>query len=217
MSAKIVLMKLLLTSNGISNQSIAEALSGLLGQPFAQSNLAFVPTAANVEVGDKSWLINDLYNLKTLGFRQVDIVDISALTKDQWQPRIEDADVITFGGGCTPHLLDWAAKSGLAAMHSLWETRVYMGISAGSIVAGREAIPELSNDVYQEDTGACLGLADLVFLPHLNSESFPKAREGNIRSKSSNVRNVYALDDHSALSVVDGKVEVVTEGDYLAL
>ena len=210
-------MKLLLTSNGVSNQSIAKALNDLLDKPFAESNLAFVPTAANVETGDKSWLIDDLCNLKNLGFRRVDIVDISALTKEQWQPRIEQADVITFGGGCTPHLLDWLTKSGLAKMHSLWETRVYMGISAGSIVAGREAIRELSNDMYAEDTSDLLGLSNLVFLPHLNSESFPKAREDNIRSKSLGVSNVYALDDHSALSVVDGNVEVISEGKYLVL
>jgi dipeptidase E len=210
-------MKLLLTSNGISNQSIAKALGNLLDKPFGQSNLVFVPTAANVEVGDKGWLIDDLVNLKNLGFREIDIVDISALTKEQWQPRIEQADMITFGGGCTPHLLDWLTESGLAENRSLWETRVYMGISAGSIVAGREAIRELSNDLYAEDTSGCLGLADLVFLPHLNSESFPKAREDNIRAKASGVSNVYAIDDHSALSIIDGNVEVISEGDYLVL
>lgn len=45
-------MKLLLTSAGIANPSLAEALSRLVGSPFETLHAVFIPTAANVEVGD---------------------------------------------------------------------------------------------------------------------------------------------------------------------
>lgn len=38
-------MKLLLTSSGISNPSIREALVDLLGKPISESNALFIPTA----------------------------------------------------------------------------------------------------------------------------------------------------------------------------
>ena len=38
-------MKFLLTSSGISNTSIHDALVGLLGKPIAESSALFIPTA----------------------------------------------------------------------------------------------------------------------------------------------------------------------------
>ena len=57
---KIAPMKLLLTSGGITNKSIADALFELVGKKPEDTALVFIPTAANVETGDKSWFINDL-------------------------------------------------------------------------------------------------------------------------------------------------------------
>lgn len=62
-------MKLLLTSAGITNESIKEALLSLLPKKIKECNLAFIPTAANVESGDKGWMIEDLNNLQKIGFK----------------------------------------------------------------------------------------------------------------------------------------------------
>jgi hypothetical protein len=86
-------MKLLLTSAGFSNQTIAKAFLELAGKPFKEMKLAFIPTAANVEEGDKGWLIEDLANCKKLGLAEIDIVDISALPREIWQKRLEAADI----------------------------------------------------------------------------------------------------------------------------
>lgn len=72
-------MKLLLTSAGLTNKTISNALLELTGRPFAELDLAFVPTASNVEAGDKDWVIDDLNYCKNLGFKSIDIVDISAI------------------------------------------------------------------------------------------------------------------------------------------
>ncbi len=44
-------MRLLLTSGGITNPTIAAALESMLFKPKAEAVIAFVPTAANVEKG----------------------------------------------------------------------------------------------------------------------------------------------------------------------
>lgn len=75
-------MKLLLTSSGKTNKSIEKALLELLGKPFEKANLTFVPTAANVEEGDKTWLVDDMNNFRKLGFVSFEITDISAVPKN---------------------------------------------------------------------------------------------------------------------------------------
>lgn len=67
-------MKLLLASGGLANQTIVNALHELLGKDFKDANLVFVSTAANMEPGDKGWLIKDLVSCEELGFKQVDII-----------------------------------------------------------------------------------------------------------------------------------------------
>ena len=215
-------MKLLLTSGGITNKSIADALFDLVGKKPEDSTLAFVPTAANVEVGDKDWLINDLSNLKNQNFKSIDIVDISAIDRKHWEPRLKSADILFFSGGDTYHLMDWINKSGLGELlPELLETRVYAGISAGSMVTNPDLATKISQVVYDSDLdkiGETPGLnyVDFYFIPHLNSPYFPKLIEKNIREVSKRIpKKIYALDDQSALKVINGKVEIISEGKYL--
>lgn len=216
-------MKLLLTSNGLSNKSIIAALLELVGKPASETNLAFIPTAANAEEDDKGWVIDDLVNIKNLGFKQLDIVDISALPRDSWLPRLKHADILFFSGGHTWHLMHWLRQSGLAdLLPDLLKTRVYAGISAGSIVTGPSLA--LSSDTsepfaYEDDLPkgeAGLRLVNFHIRPHLNSSDFPKASEAYLRDRAKEVaETIYALDDQSALKVVDGQVEVISEGKTL--
>ncbi len=216
-------MKLLLTSNGLTNKSIVEALFELVGKPAAKTNVAFVPTAANAEEDDKGWLIDDLMNIKNQGFNQIDIVDISALPKESWLPRFEHADIIFFGGGHSRHLMYWLRKSGLTdVLPELLRTRVYAGISAGSIVTAPTLALSSSTDApfaYEENTpydGEGLHLVNFHIRPHLNSPDFPKASGAYLQEKAKEIpETIYGLDDQSALKVTDGKIEVVSEGKTL--
>jgi dipeptidase E len=214
-------MKLLLTSGGITNPSIAKALFELVGKKPEDTSLVFIPTASNVEAGDKDWLINDLINLKNLKLKSIEIADISAVDKSIWLPKFEAADVLFFEGGNTYHLMRWVNKSGLASiMPQLLENKVYVGVSAGSMVACKDLVLKISQIVYEEDLDeteelAGLNLVDFYFIPHLNSEYFKKVREDIIREAvKDRLEKFYAMDDGSALKVIDGKVEVVSEGEW---
>ncbi|OGD93080.1 hypothetical protein A2697_02110 [Candidatus Curtissbacteria bacterium RIFCSPHIGHO2_01_FULL_41_44] len=216
-------MKLLLTSNGLANETIVKALHELIGRSFNKTKLAFIPTAANVEEGDKLWLIDDLTRCKNLGFAMVDIVDISALPKNFWQPRIEEADVLLFGGGNVFHLMYWLNKSSLSKLlPNLLEERVYIGISAGSMVCSKRILLSQSKRLYYEDIKGKhkgqrgLGFVNFQIRPHLNNQYFPKVRAENLKKLAKEIPEpIYALDDGMALKVVDERVEVVGEGEYL--
>ncbi len=214
-------MKLLLTSAGLTNPTIISSLQRLLGRPFSETNLVFVPTAANMEEGDKSWLIDDFSRCGALGFNMVDIVDIAALPKEVWLPRLEMAHVLLFGGGNTYYLASQLHKSGLAELLSgLLQTRVYVGISAGSMVASREILVSQSK-IYEEENGQPasnkgLGFVDFQFRPHLNSPYFTKVRKDYVEQVAREIgQPLYALDDQSALEVVDNAVSIVGEGEYI--
>lgn len=215
-------MKFLLTSSGITNKSIAKAVLDLTGLKPDQIRLAFILTASNLESGDKGWLIDDLVHFKEQGYDSIDIVDIASIPKDAWLSRLESANVFCFGGGNEQYLAKIMKDSGLAEiLPELLKDRLYIGISAGSMVTGKFLSADLLQIVYPEDDfndklEAPLGFVDFNFLPHLNSEHFPQVRENILNSiKDKFSSPVYALDDQSALKVADGKVEVVTEGNYL--
>lgn len=217
-------MKLLLTSNGITNKSIAAALFDLVGKKPEDTSVVFIPTAANVVKGDKSWMINDLVNLKNQNFKLIDIVDISAVEKNVWRPKLEAADVLFFEGGYTYHLMEWINKSGLTLLlPELLKNKVYVGASAGSMVTNKTLDLRLSQIVYEDDLDknedmAGLNFVDFYFLPHLNDPDFKKLREDFVRESVKGMTDkFYVLDDNSALKVVDKKVEVVSEGKWFEI
>ncbi|MDE2019458.1 MAG: Type 1 glutamine amidotransferase-like domain-containing protein [Patescibacteria group bacterium] len=217
-------MKLLLTSGGITNSSITKGLFELVGKKPEDTSLVFIPTASNVEMGDKDWLINDLVNLKKQNFKSIDIADISAVPKEIWQPKFEAVDVLFFEGGNTYHLMRWINRSGLAELLPEYlENKVYVGLSAGSMVASKDLALKISQIVYEEDLGetenlAGLNLVDFYFLPHLNSPYFKNLREDFIKEATKGMtEKIYAMDDQSALKIVDGKVEVISEGKWFAV
>ena len=214
-------MKLLLSSNGFSNQAIADALFDLVGKKAEEASLVFIPTASNVEAGDKDWLINDLINIKKQNFKSVAITDISAVPENIWRPQLEEADVLFFEGGNTYHLMRWINDSGLIKLlPNMLKTKVYVGLSAGSMITGSDLNLRLSKTIYGEDAEKDsmpgLGLVDFYFLPHLNNPHFSARIEANLNEAMKEItKKTYVLDDQSALKVVDGKVEHVGGGKYL--
>ena len=217
-------MKLLLTSGGLTNQSIARALFDLVGKAASEISVTFIPTAMDVESGDKSWFINDLSNIKKQGFKNIDIVDISALPKDIWLPRVQTADLLFFSGGNSFHLMRWLNESGLAEiLPELLKTRVYAGISAGSMVTNPTLfLSSKDKKIYYEEkfgykkNEKALGFVNFYIRPHFNSPDFPQVRKEYLNEVTRDIQNtIYALDDNSALKVIDDKVEIVSEGKWL--
>ena len=217
-------MKLLLTSSGLTNNSIANALFELTGKKPEETTVVFIPTASNVETGDKDWLITDLINLKKQNFKAIEITDISAVDEKVWKSSLERADVLFFEGGNTYHLMRWLDKTGLTkSLPELLKDKVYVGVSAGSMVTNPDLALKLSQQIYEEDmleTEEMKGLdfVDFYFLPHLNSEWFKKMRRENIEKVGLEIsRPIYALDDNSALKIVDDKLEVISEGEWFVI
>lgn len=206
-------MKLLLTSGGLTNETLRNAVERLATKPI---RIAFIPTAANVKEGEKSWLVNDLVNCQKLG--AIDIVDIAALDKKLWLPRLKKATVIVFGGGSSTYLMEQIRNSGLQIeLPRLLKKRVYIGISAGSTVASK-TLQSSSNFLFREKpvkSVAGLNYVQFYLRPHFNSPHYPKYRDTEIRKRLRGVEgDLYALDDDSAILFENGKITVLSEGTW---
>jgi dipeptidase E len=215
-------MKLLLTSSGLENNSIIKALSDLLQKPFEESKIAFIPTASNLEEGDKKdWLIKDLEKLKELKFSSIDIVDISALPKEIWLERLKAADIFYVEGGNTYHLMYWMNKSGLSEILSeLLKTKIYIGVSAGTVAVtpsllnnpeNKPAVLEINETAYDQG----LSLVNFMIEPHINSVWFPESTFKDLEKRSKKYfYPIYGIDDNSAIKIDGDKIELISEGEW---
>ncbi len=219
-------MKLVLTSGGISNKSIENELRNFIGKDFKDLKMLFCITASNYEGGEMNeWLIKDLEDLKKLGFK-IDICDINGVGKENFLSRFEWADVYFFEGGNTQWLRSCIKNSGLEEhLNRFLETKVWIGASAGSCVL----CPTVCNscqDLFDENIKGYpidgLGFVDFQFIPHFNSEWFPKIREENLQNASKNLKEIdgkklYVIDDNGAVFVDNGNVKVISEGKWFEL
>jgi dipeptidase E len=214
-------MKLLLTSAGLRNDAIKHALEQLVGKSLKETRVLFVTTAANTGHDDKRWLIEDLKRFDTYGALSIDVIDFAGLPESVYVPHFENADIICVGGGDERYLARMFAAHDFSTKLPEWlKTKVYMGISAGSMVLGQYLPPELSAKIFIEEDfgnheGEGVGLLSFAYIPHLNSSFFSlrKERLDNLREQFT--CPVYATDDETALVVVDGVVTKVGDGEFL--
>lgn len=207
-------MRLLLTSSGLSKRKIGIALQQMVGKPPSECKVGFIPTAANVDPRAKDWLIAQFSQLQRYGFYDIDIVDISADGVD-WRSRLADVDILWLSGGNTFHLLDQVRKTGFDVwLNENIESKVYVGGSASSILM----TPTIAvASIEPGDENIC-GVTDLTGLDYVDFEIEPHcdaARMSAVGEYAKTTENtIYALDDLSAIKVIDGEVEVVSSGSW---
>jgi dipeptidase E len=218
-------MKLLLTSAGVKNTSIENALVDLLGKPIADSSALCIPTAAYghpmVGPGAGPWrFITGQSGLPMceLGWKSMGVLELTALPsidEERWVPLVRETDVLLVAGGDALYLCHWMRQSGLAdLLPSLRET-VWVGLSAGSMVM----TPRIGEDFvgWKPPTGgdSTLGIVDFSICPHLADENMPGNSMAEAERWAAGITGpAYAIDDQTAIKVVDGTVEVVSEGQW---
>jgi dipeptidase E len=219
------MVRLLLTSGGVTNASIRDALVDLLGKPIADSTALCIPTAQyghpNVGPGVQAWRFisgNSENPMVDLGWKSVGVLELTALPSidaERWVPVVREVDVLLAAGGDALYLCHWMRQSGLAdLLPSLRET-VWVGLSAGSMVM----TPRIGEDFVQwrpptgDDT--TLGVVDFSICPHLAPDGMRGNSMAEAEQWAAGISGpAYAVDDQTALKVVDGSVEVVSEGQW---
>ncbi|MHB1909336.1 MAG: Type 1 glutamine amidotransferase-like domain-containing protein [Nitrososphaerales archaeon] len=216
-------MKFLLTSCGIFNASIHDALVELLGKPIAESSALFIPTGSYAYPGGLAGayrLIRGVARtpLCELGWKSLGVLELTALPsikRELWVPVVQGIDALLVGGGSPMYLCYWMRQSGLAdLLPSLRRETVYVGVSGGSMVV-TPTIGDYDDPKLPAGSGKMLGLVDFTLYPHLDQPDMPDASQANIERWAARVQvPAYAIDDQTAIKVTDGTVEVVSEGHW---
>jgi dipeptidase E len=216
------MMKFLLTSAGINNTSIRDALVGLLGKPVAESSALFIPTGTYAMGGPAAaWrMITGRAStpLCELGWKSLGVLELTALPsldEEQWLPAVKESDALLVGGGDVFYLGYWMQQSGLAALLPSLSEVVYVGVSGGSMVTA-PGIGEYFEGWQPPAGGDCaLGLVDFSLFPHLDNADMPDFSLAGAEEWAA-VLPVpgYAIDDQTAIKVTGSTVEVVSEGHW---
>ena len=200
-------MRLLLTSAGVKNASIRNALVDLLGKPIADSSALCIPTA---QYG---------HPMVDLGWKSVGVLELTALPsidEERWVPMVRETDVLLVAGGDALYLCHWMRQSGLADLLPSLIKTVWVGLSAGSMVM----TPRIGKDFlgWKPPAGgddSTLGIVDFSICPHLAQEGMPGNSMAEAEQWAAGISGpAYAIDDQTAIKVTDGTVEVVSEGHW---
>ena len=218
-------MKLLLTSAGIKNASIRDALVELLGKPIAESSALCIPTAMYghpwVGPGEKAWQFisgrNPACPMCELGWQSLGVLELTALPSiddERWVPLVEETDVLLASGGDALYLCHWMRESGLAdllpSLRALW-----VGLSGGSMVMTPSIGESFVGWKPPSGSDRTLGLVDFSIFPHLDHEALPDNCMANAEKWAAGMpQSAYLIDDQTAIKVSDDGVEVVSEGNW---
>jgi dipeptidase E len=218
-------MRLLLTSAGIKNTSIHDALVDLLGKPIAECDALCIPTASYghpMAGPGRAWAFISGREPRTpmceLGWKSLGVLELTALPSieaERWVQWVREADVLLVNGGDALYLCHWMRQSGLAdLLPSLLET-VWVGLSAGSMVM----TPRIGEDFVQWKPPTAgdetLGVVDFSIFPHVENPDLPTNTLAAAERWAADIAGqAYAIDDQTAIKVVNGTVEVVSEGQW---
>ena len=215
-------MRLLLTSGGITNPSIRNALEGLLGKPVADAAALCIPTAqwGHPMCGPVSarGFVSGLppwNGMTALEWKSLGLLELSALPTigaERWVPWVREADVLLVDGGDATYLCHWMRASGLADLLPSLPDKVWVGVSAGSMVM----TPRIGADFVKWPSAPddrTLGVVGFSIFPHLNA--FPTNTLADAERWATDIGvPAYAIDEQTAITVADGSVEVVSEGHW---
>jgi dipeptidase E len=218
-------MKFLLTSAGIKNASIQKALIGLLGKPIVECSALFIPTAAYAHpmAGPvAAWRSISGQEPRSpmceLGWKSLGVLELTALPSiDEalWVPLVKDADVLLVGGGDPLYLCHWMRQSGLVELFPSLPDTVYVGLSAGSMVMTPTIGKGFARWKPPGGDDSTLGVVDFAIFPHLDNEALPNNSMAHAERLAAGISvPAYAIDDETAIKVVDATVDVISEGHW---
>ena len=217
-------MKMLLTSGGITNKSIENAMIEMLGKPISEANALFIPTAVYgqtnaIQMARRVLTGEGMPPMINIGWKSIEYLELISLPsagRDTWKDAVRETDALLVWGGDPMFLCHWMWESGLAEiLPTLPADLVYVGMSAGSMVLTPDIGADFVNWSPPGGGHQTLGLVEFSIFPHVDH---PMLLENTMAAAEKWAGEIagpaYAIDDETAIKVVDGAVEIVSEGKW---
>ncbi|MDO8558879.1 MAG: Type 1 glutamine amidotransferase-like domain-containing protein [bacterium] len=211
-------MKLFLTSAGLPPE-ITEAFLGLLSKNPEETRICLITTASleHHPDGVVPYVEGDKRRLSELGFKTMSEIDLRNETEKSLNDKFKNFDVIFVEGGNTFYLMKYIWESGFdkAIKPFLDNGGIYFGISAGSIVVGKDISCSGWDPAWDENTVGLedmrgLGLVDFIISPHYAPEEDAVINE----NKSKVSCPIFALTDSQAILINGEDVRFIGPGEF---
>jgi len=192
-------MKLLLTSNGLENNEISLVFKNLFNKAITDVKVLFIPTASRTEF-ELTYVTKSIQELIKLGVSDNNIFSYSP--DKQKLSNFDKFDCIYVCGGNTYYLLDVFKKTGFdkQVIKLVNEGLIYVGVSAGSIIAGPNIEitgTDDENDCKITDLSS-LNLTECIISPH-----FCKDEEEYVADfRKNSIYPVIGLKDNEAIVII---------------
>jgi dipeptidase E len=152
-----------------------------------------------------------------LGWKSLGVLELTALPsigEELWLPKVKETDVLLVNGGDPMYLNYWMRQSGLAdLLPSL--SGIYVGLSAGSMVMTPRIGKEFIGWKPPSGGDETLGIVNFSIFPHLDHPDLPENTMADAERWAAGISSpAYAIDDETAIKVVDGVAEVISEGNW---
>ena len=218
-------MQLLLTSAGVNNPSIRQALVDLLGKPIEESNALCIPTGAYsppwaTPAGPWRFMTGRTNQpMVDLPWKSMGILELTALPtidRERWVAWVREADALLLCGGDALYTAHWMRESGFDELLPTLTDTVYVAFSAGSMAL----TPRVGEDFVYEfrppgGGDRTLGVVDFSIFPHVDHPDLAENTMAAAEKWAAEIGGpAYAIDDDTAIRVVDGAVDIVTEGHW---
>ena len=144
----------------------------------------------------------------------LELTALPSIDEDRWIPWVRGADVLLVDGGDASYLSHWMRESGLAELLPSMPDTVWVGVSAGSMVM----TPRIGDHFVEWPSAPddrTLGIVDFSIFPHLDYPGWPDNTLAKARSWAAEIAGpAYAIYDQTAITVVDGTVDIVSVGHW---
>jgi len=200
-------MRLLLASSILSNETLQNALRGLLIKPITENKILIISINTNKEPY-KSRLENVKQIMVEMGFL---IENISLYNLSERKPtNIKDVDVLYVFGGNDYYYLHHLRETGLMQdiRDFIIEDGIYVGVSAGAKIMGPEIDVNLTpdeNDIGLNDTSG-FGLIPFYIIPHWD---WREHRMEYLEYSWKTGKRIVPLTDQQAVLVCDDKIKII--------
>jgi len=192
-----------------SMKKLEEFVDGLKGK-----KIAYIPTAANGEESYGTWKKGATYNLvKKIGAKVTPVV-LEDYKEDQTNKRVlkllKGKDIIWFAGGMCGYLMYWVRRFEIEKhINEILESGTfYVGSSAGSMVCAQTLDTAVHCLDFPENGAGVIpgfGLINFHFYPHYEDAILLRLK------KVWKSGDLYLIKNGEAITVIDGKVEVLGE------
>ena len=145
----------------------------------------------------------------------LELTTLPSIDRAVWLPAVQEADVFLVFGGDSLYLSHWMRESGFVDLLPTLGDRVWLGVSGGSMALAPSVGEQFIDWLPASGEDRAMGVVDFAIFPHLDHPNIPENSMADAERWAASLPiPAYAIDDQTAIRVIDGHEDVISEGNW---